>query len=51
MKIDFKKMRPKNFNSYLYKSVEKLAQNVEKGSGNKNIYKCPVCKSIKKNIW
>ena len=48
MKIDFKKMRPKNFNSYLYKSVKKLAQNVETGSGNKNIYKCPVCKSTKK---
>ena len=47
MKINFKKMRPKNFNSYLYKSVEKLAKNVESGSGNKNIYKCPVCKSIK----
>ena len=31
MKIDFKKMRPKNFNSYLYNSVEKLAKNVEKG--------------------
>ena len=36
MKIDFKKMRPKNFNSYLYKSVKKLAQIVEKGSGNIN---------------
>lgn len=51
MKIDFQKMRPKNFNSYLYKSVKKLAQNVEKGSGNKNISKCPVCKSIKKKNY
>ena len=48
MKIDLKKMRPKNFNSYLYNSVEKLAKNVEKGSGNKNINKCPVCKSLKR---
>jgi 2-polyprenyl-3-methyl-5-hydroxy-6-metoxy-1,4-benzoquinol methylase len=48
MKIDFKKMRPKNFNSYLYSSVEKLAMNVEKGSGNKNINNCPICKSFKR---
>jgi 2-polyprenyl-3-methyl-5-hydroxy-6-metoxy-1,4-benzoquinol methylase len=51
MKIDFKKMRPKNFNSYLYKSVKKLAQNVENGSGNKNLNKCPVCKSVKKRKY
>tara|TARA_B100000963_G_scaffold293822_1_gene264338 strand:+ start:10825 stop:11757 length:933 start_codon:yes stop_codon:yes gene_type:complete len=51
MKIDLKKMRPKNFNSYLYKSVEKLAKNVEKGSGNKNINKCPVCKSLKRKNY
>ena len=48
MKIDFKKMRPKNFNSYLYSSVQKLAKNVVNGSGNKNINKCPVCNSTKR---
>ena len=51
MRIDFKKMRPKNFNSYLYKSVEKLAKNVEKGSGNRNINKCPVCNCSKKKNY
>lgn len=51
MKIDFKKMRPKNFNSYLFNSVKKLAKNVEKGSGNKVINKCPVCKNLKKKKY
>lgn len=45
MKIDLKKMRPYKFNSTIFKSVEKLAKNVIKGSGNININKCLVCKS------
>ena len=40
MKIDLKKMRPKNFNSYLYKSVEKLAKNVAKSKKNRGILVC-----------
>lgn len=51
MRIDFKKMRPSKFNSDIFKSVEKLAQNVIKGSGNIKIKKCLVCKSKKQEKY
>lgn len=49
--IDFKVMRPKRFNSNMYKSTEKLAKNVEKKTGNKIIAKCPLCGTKKNKIY
>lgn len=51
MKINFKKMRPIGFNKRIYDSVKLLAENVEKGHGNKKINRCPICQSLKKNLY
>lgn len=51
MKLDLTKLRPNNFNSKIFKQNQIMALNVEKGSGNRKIDKCPICKSAKREIY
>jgi 2-polyprenyl-3-methyl-5-hydroxy-6-metoxy-1,4-benzoquinol methylase len=47
MKIDFKKMRYKGFNTFVNKGLEKLSIKVKEGSGYSLVKKCLLCNSSK----